>query len=137
MIYLSLEEVIFLHEYQIQAFGGLPGILSTNLLESAVLRPQASFSGKELYESVFEKAAILTIGIIQNHPFIDGNKRTGLYAGLVFLNLNGIILKISNKNLVDIALSIVRKDLSVEALAELLKNSELPKKDKQKLPYRL
>lgn len=120
MIYLSTEEVLLLHEYQIETFGGSHGILNPNLLESAVLRPQASFSGEEVYKSVFEKAAVLMIGLIKNHPFVDGNKRTGLHASLVFLKLNGVSLKAPNEKLVKIAVRIARGKLSVEAVAKEL-----------------
>ena len=123
MIYLTTEEVILLHEYQIELFGGASGILSANLLESAVLRPQAGFSGKDLYPSIFDKAAVLTTSLIQNHPFIDGNKRTGLYSGLVFLELNGIKLKISDKSLVDLALKIAQKDLNIAELSKVLEKA--------------
>src|SRR3989344_5060993 len=97
MIYLSLEEVLILHEYQIEKFGGAQGILDIRLLESAILRPQTTFGGKDLYDDLYLKSAVLALSIIKNHPFVEGNKRTGLHAALVFLELNGVSTNVDNE----------------------------------------
>ncbi len=88
MIYLTLEDILEIHRVIIEQTGGLAGIRDIPLLDSAVARPQASFGGVDLYQSISEKAAALLHSIICNHPFADGNKRTGFTAMDVFLLLN-------------------------------------------------
>lgn len=88
MIYLTLEDILEIHRAIIEKTGGVDGIRDVPLLDSAVARPQASFGGIDLYLSLSEKAAALLHSIICNHPFVDGNKRTGFTAMDVFLRLN-------------------------------------------------
>ena len=76
----SLDEVLQLHNKSILDYGGSNGIIDINLLESAIARPYQSFGDVEFYPSPFEKAAALIESIVKNHPFIDGNKRTGFLA---------------------------------------------------------
>ncbi|HEV8588934.1 MAG TPA: type II toxin-antitoxin system death-on-curing family toxin [Pyrinomonadaceae bacterium] len=87
--YLSLQEIIFLHAEIISRSGGVLGIRYRGGLESAAAQPQMSFDGKELYPTLADKAAALGHALIQNHPFLDGNKRIGQAAIEVFLVLNG------------------------------------------------
>jgi death-on-curing protein len=89
MRYLSLQEVITLHSILIQQSGGSSGLRDQGALESAVAQPEASFGGEELYPDLASKAAALGHSLIQNHPFVDGNKRVGHAAMEVFLLLNG------------------------------------------------
>ena len=89
MRYLSLQEVISLHSLLIAQSGGSSGLRDQGALESAVAQPEASFGGKELYPNLASKAAALGHSLIQNHPFVDGNKRVGHAAMEVFLLLNG------------------------------------------------
>ena len=77
---ISLKEVLYLHEQSIKDFGGSHGIRDHGLLESAIERPNATFGGEELYPTIFLKAAALLESIVKNHPFVDGNKRTGWLA---------------------------------------------------------
>ncbi len=91
------------------------------LLESAVARPQASFAGQYLYQTIFEKAAALLQSILKNHPFIDGNKRTALTSAGIFLKLNGYKLINSHQEEVEFALKVENKNLSVEQIAMWLK----------------
>src|SRR3990167_2652977 len=97
---LSLEEILILHEYQIETYGGKAGINDIRMLESAVLRPQTTFDGKDLYEDIYEKSVALLYSLIKNHPFVDGNKRTALHATITFLELNGSVVNIADKKLV-------------------------------------
>ena len=90
IFFLSLAEVIAVHTDQIQRYGGLSGIRDINLLSSAVAMPYASFHGTFLHADIFEMAAAYAFHICQNHPFIDGNKRTAIASSLVFLELSGI-----------------------------------------------
>ena len=88
MTYLTLEDLLEIHRRVIESTGGSDGIRSIPLLDSAVARPQATFGGIDLYLALPEKAAALFHSIISNHPFVDGNKRTGFTAMDVFLRLN-------------------------------------------------
>lgn len=120
--YLALEEVIALHHDQINRYGGSHGIRDMNLLIAAVARPQASFSGEDLYPEIFSKASALTHSIIMNHAFIDGNKRTGTVACARFLFINGFALKMSKKELVELALNIEAKKWNIKQIVSFLKS---------------
>ncbi|MBI3297888.1 MAG: type II toxin-antitoxin system death-on-curing family toxin [Elusimicrobia bacterium] len=89
MNYLYPHQVLYLHKRVVETSGGSPGVRDQGLLESAVYRPQASFGGADLYPDLFAKAAALGHSIISNHPFIDGNKRTGFEAMRLMLRING------------------------------------------------
>lgn len=89
MRYLSLEEIIALHAGVAAQSGGMLGLRDRGALESAVAQPEMTFSGDDLYPTIAEKAAALGHSLIQNHPFLDGNKRVGHAAIEVFLVLNG------------------------------------------------
>ena len=88
VVFLSLAEVVELHNDQIKRYGGAEGIRDINLLSSAVAMPYASFGGNLLHEDIFAMAAAYAFHICRDHPFIDENKRTALAAALVFLKLN-------------------------------------------------
>jgi death on curing protein len=88
--YLNVGDIITLYERVMVQSGGLAGIRTLAALESAVLQPRQTFDGQELYPSLLDKASILCYSLIQNHPFIDGNKRIGHAAMEVFLILNGV-----------------------------------------------
>ena len=88
--FLDVEDVLELHRLQLQRFGGGDGVRDRGLLESAAAQPQSSFGGTYTHDGLFAMAAAYLFHIVQNHAFVDGNKRTGLLAALVFLDLNGI-----------------------------------------------
>ena len=90
--YLSLREVLILHERVAVVSGGGVGVRDLGLLESAVAQPRQTFGGADLYPSIVEKAVALGFSLISNHPFVDGNKRVGHAALEVFLLLNGFEL---------------------------------------------
>jgi len=89
MRYLTLGEVLELHRRIIQQTGGASGVRNLAALESAVAQPRMTFEGKDLYPTIEDKAAALAFFIVQNHPYIDGNKRCGHAAMETFLVLNG------------------------------------------------
>lgn len=91
--YVSLEDALAIHDLSIQRYGGIEGTRDEGLLESALAQPQQTFGGEELYPSLAEKAARYAFGIVNNHPFADGNKRTGAAVLAVFLRANGIQFK--------------------------------------------
>lgn len=121
-IFLTLEEVLILHEDQIERYGGSSGIRDLRLLESAIFRPQSTFGGEYLYKTIFLKAAALMHSIILNHPFVDGNKRTGIVSGIVFLELHSHSLHVSQKEIVALALHITTKEWNIEDIASWLKS---------------
>lgn len=77
---IQVEDIIELHRQSIDIYGGAVGFRDIGLLESAIARPFQTFGGEDLYPTVFEKAAALGESLIVNHPFVDGNKRTGFLA---------------------------------------------------------
>lgn len=121
MRYLTINEILVLHAYQIDKFGGNPKVLDIRLLESALARPQTILSKKEMFPSIFDKSAVLATGIINNHPFVDGNKRTGIYALLVFLELNEVKLSINDEQLVKLGNEIATKNISLNEVVKFLK----------------
>ena len=88
--FLTLAEIIVIHQNQIELYGGDAGIRDLHLLTSALALPESTFDKEFLHKDLYEMAAAYTFHICQNHPFIDGNKRTGLVAGLIFLEFNGV-----------------------------------------------
>jgi death-on-curing protein len=91
-VFLTLAEVIEVHVDQIRHYGGQAGLRDLGLLQSALAQPQASFAGQWLHNDLYAMAGAYIYHLCQNHPFIDGNKRTALASALVFLELNGISL---------------------------------------------
>ena len=88
--YLTLEEVLRMHDVFIEKFGGLSGVRDTNLLSSAIETPKMAMFGEDLYPTVYDKAAAYLYHIVQNHPFVDANKRTGFGAAYLFLKANKV-----------------------------------------------
>ena len=94
---IDLEDVLFIHSILIQEFGGTPGIRSNGLLESAIKRPFQTFDGNELYPTALDKAAAIIESIVKNHPFVDGNKRTGYVLMRLFLRNNQLDINIDEE----------------------------------------
>jgi len=89
MRYLTLAEVLDLHQRLLSATGGAGGVRDLAALESSVAQPRATFDRQDLYADLVAKAAVLCYGLVRNHPFVDGNKRLGHAAMETFLMLNG------------------------------------------------
>ena len=106
MTRITKKQVLMLHKQLIDEYGGSHGVRDENLLESALETPFQSFGGEELYPSVQAKAARLCYGLVKNHSMVDGNKRIGAHAMLVFLALNGRELEYTQKELSNIILEI-------------------------------
>jgi death-on-curing protein len=122
MKFLSADDIERLHLQIIDASGGSHGLRNRGRIDSAVAAQKQAVFGKEVYGSVFEKAAALVRGIIQDHPFIDGNKRTGVMSGLLFLELNNRDMsKVSDKKLEDFAVKVATESLTVEEITVWLK----------------
>lgn len=115
---LSKEQILMLHSQLIEQTGGIDGVRDFNLLESAVETPFQSFGGEELYPTIQAKGARLGYGLIKNHCMLDGNKRIGTHAMLVFFALNGIELSYTQNELYEMILAIAGGRLEYEDMLE-------------------
>src|ERR1700678_4041260 len=106
MIILTLDQLMELHVLVIEATGGSSGLRDLGRLEAAIATQTQNVFGEELYPGVIDKAAAIIRGIIADHPFVDGNKRTAMLAGLTFLAINKISLSIPEGELEDFAVKI-------------------------------
>jgi death-on-curing protein len=120
MRYLTLGEVLELHRRIIQETGGASGVCNLAALESAVAQPRMTFEGKDLYPTIEDKAAALAFFIIQNHPFMDGNKRCGHAAMETFLVLNGKEIEAPVDEVEKIILEMASGKLSLKNFGEWL-----------------
>lgn len=121
---LSKRQILLLHSALIEAFGGSDGVRDDGLLESALAAPFQIFDGEPIYPSVQSKAAQLGFGLIRNHPFVDGNKRIGAHAMLVFLELNGIVLRYEQQELIDIILAVASGETGRQGLLQWILGHE-------------
>jgi death-on-curing protein len=122
MTFLTVEQILFLHARLIEETGGSHGVRDLGLLLSAVGRPQASFEGQDLYPDACSKAAALLDSLIRNHPFIDGNKRTGIAAATIFLLRNGCRLSASNEDLERLALAVAKSSMTLDEITHWLRS---------------
>lgn len=118
MIKLSKNKVMELHELLIKETGGSDGLRDSALLESALESAYATFDGFDLYPTIEEKAAKLTFSLINNHAFVDGNKRIGIFVLMIFLEVNDILLDVSNKDLETLGLSLAASNFSQSDLVD-------------------
>jgi death-on-curing protein len=118
--FLSLEEVLVLHEDRIRRYGGTAGLRDLELLSSALGTVSASFGGEFLHGSLFEMAAAYLFHITRNHPFLDGNKRTGLAAALVFLSIHDVEIEASEDDLTELVLGVAEGRVSKAEVAVFL-----------------
>ena len=118
MIRFSREKVLLLHQLMAEATGGSVGVRDEGLLDSALESAFAGFGDKEFYPSKEEKGARLGYALITNHAFVDGNKRIGMYVMLTFLEMNGIRIQCSDKDLVDAGLSVADGKMDYEGLLQ-------------------
>ncbi|AFY79353.1 death-on-curing family protein [Pleurocapsa sp. PCC 7327] len=123
MRFLTLIEVLELHRRVIDQSGGTFGLRDVGLLESAIAQPRMTFGGEDLYPSLLEKAAALGLSIIINHPFVDGNKRTGHAAMETFLVLNGMEINASVDEQERVVLAIASGELGRKAFVEWLQKN--------------
>jgi len=119
--FLNLGEVLFIHRDQIERYGGEPGIRDVGLLQSALAMPAAGFGGRFLHGDLFEMAAAYLFHITRNHPFVDGNKRTGAACALVFLELNGIEIDASEDELVGMVTAVAEGRAEKGAIADFFR----------------
>lgn len=118
-LFLTLDEMIEIHRQQIELYGGSDGLRDPGGLESATATPMATFDGQYVHRTIPAMAAAYFFHVCQNHPFVDGNKRTGANAAITFLMMNDWDLDFSEGELVDLVLSVASGAISKPALTEL------------------
>lgn len=116
MIRLSKSQILLIHDQLISETGGSSGLRDEGMLDSALNAPFQTFGGEEVYPSLQQKAARLCFGLVKNHPFVDGNKRIGAHAMLVFLALNGIELQHTQSELSDVILQLAAGEIEATDL---------------------
>lgn len=124
--FLSLHDVIAIHQRQIEFHGGGDGLRDEGLLLSALAMPQAAFFGEHAHKDIFEMAAAYMFHLVQNHPFVDGNKRTGVAAAIIFLGINDIQLTADNPTLIDFTLAVAQGQKTKSQIAEFFKQHSQP-----------
>ena len=120
MIRLTEQQVLSVHVMMIKATGGSDGMRDMGLLRSALNAPFQAFGGKEVYPSLLSKAAAMCRSVISNHPFIDGNKRTGIHVMLIFLEINGVQLDYTQKELIVLGLCVAAGKFDVNDILNWL-----------------
>jgi death-on-curing protein len=118
VIYLSVEQVLFLHDRLIEETGGEHGVRDLGGLESALARPKAAFGDTEFYPDIMSKAAVLMDGLTRTHAFIDGNKRISISIAALFLQMNGYRLTATNSELEEFAIHVTAMNPGLEQIAD-------------------
>lgn len=118
---ITLEDILLLHSDSLKKYGGGDGVRDVGLLESAIVRPFQTFDGGDLYSTIIEKAAALAESLIINHPFVDGNKRTGFLAMAALLLEEGALLTASQEDAYNFTISVSTGELKFEQIVEWLK----------------
>ena len=124
-VFLTLGEIMEIHQDQINRYGGVSGTRDIGLLQSAIAMPAASFGGQFLHGDLFEMAAAYLFRISQNHPFVDGNKRTGAVAAIVFLALNDIELDADEDDFERIVLQVAEGKVGKDTVATFLRDDSI------------
>jgi len=124
--FLTMDEIVDIHRDQIARYGGSEGVRDWGLLQSAVAMPAATYGGQFLHCDLCEMAAAYLFHIVQNHPFIDGNKRVGAVAAYVFLVLNAMRLMADNDAYADLVLAVARGEMPKSAVAEFFRRNVIP-----------
>jgi len=124
MIFLTVEEVIQIHDELVSEYSGMRGIRDMGLLISAIEMPKAAMFGECLHESIFDKASAYLFHIVCNHAFFDGNKRTGAAATLIFLSQNGYTLNYDMGEFEEMVCKVAQGNFSKEEISKFLKSSD-------------
>ncbi|MFN6462042.1 MAG: type II toxin-antitoxin system death-on-curing family toxin [Nostoc sp. DedVER02] len=118
--FLSIFQVLDIHQDEINSFGGTSGVRDEGLLDSALAQPQATFGGELLHPTIHEQAAAYLYHLAMNHPFIDGNKRTAFAVMDTFITLNAYSLNLSQEQAYNLVIQVVQKEISKEELSAFL-----------------
>ena len=120
-VFLTFAEIIEIHDYQISHFGGASGVRDIELLKSAIGMPSATFGGEYLHPSIIEMAAAYLYHLVENHPFVDGNKRVGAMAALVFLDSNGYEFDASDADFTAMVLKVASGEMMKSEISMFLR----------------
>jgi death on curing protein len=120
---ITKDEVLRLHTRSIEKYGGADGVRDDGLLESAIARPYQTFGGEYLYTSIFEKAAAMAESLIINHPFVDGNKRTGFLGMFAVLNEGNYFISVPDNEIYNLTIGISTGKIKFDEIVEWLKNN--------------
>ena len=129
IVFLIQGDVLQIHKDQITQYGGSPEVRDSGLLDSAIAAIEASFDGVFLHQSLPAMGAAYMYHLIQNHPFVDGNKRTGSMSALIFLNRNSAQLEVTNDELEEMAFGIARGELSKDLIIRVFEERVVPYHD--------
>lgn len=125
-VFLSLAEVLEIHQDQVTRYGGASGVRDIELLKSALGMPSATYGGQFLHTDIYEMAAAYLFHMVKNHPFVDGNKRVGAVTALIFLYLNGFDFDASEDDLAEIVLAVARGDIDKAEVAVFIRRHTRP-----------
>lgn len=122
LVIVTPQQVLFIHDEQVRRHGGSLGVRDWNMFKSTCLQPYASFGGKDLYPTIFEKSATFLRSMIKDHPFVDGNKRTGITVTQLMLELNEYRFTGERHVIYNFLISVANENLSVGEIAAWLKS---------------
>ena len=120
--FLTIDQVIQLHDVFLKEYGGLAGIRDRRMLESAVTMARHSFFGEMAYKTLYDQAAAYLYHIVMNHPFNDGNKRTGALTAILFLEENGVRINFSDKEYENLVVEVAQGKKTKEEIASFLED---------------
>ena len=127
VVFPSIADVLTLHAETLKRHGGAEGIRDINLLESALAQPMATFGGQFLHEDRFLMAAAYLFHLVRNHPFVDGNKRTGLAVALAFLDVNGVTIARGTEELFELTIAVAEGRSTKDEIVAILRRLTEPK----------
>jgi len=119
---MELETLLEIHDRIIESTGGSYGLRDKNALQSALLSPLATFDGQELYPEAYQKVAVLLFKLVNNHPFVDGNKRTAFVVALTILAANGYEFRFTQEEVVSFMLSVATGKSNDHQICQWLKD---------------
>lgn len=122
---LDVDSILLCHKLIVEEQGGEQGVLNYGALESVANGVYGTFDGKEFYKTKEEKAAYLCFGIVNNHSFVDGNKRVGVSLMLSFLNFSGIKIKTTNDDLIDLGISVASSKYGFNDIIQWITNHKI------------
>jgi death-on-curing protein len=125
-VFLSLAEVLEIHQDQVTRYGGASGVRDIELLKSALGMPSTTYGGQFLHTDIYEMAAAYLFHLVRNHPFVDGNKRVGAVTALIFLYLNGFDFNASEDDLAEMVLAVARGDIDKAEVAVFIQRHTRP-----------
>lgn len=128
-VFLTPEQVLFLHSRLVKETGGAHGVRDLSMLLLGLGRPQPTFDGLESYPDHFVKAAALMDSLIRDHPFVDGNKRTAIAACALFLRRNSLSLRVQNEEMARFTLACAQSQVELKQIAAWLQDHCVPVRD--------